>query len=94
MVALCEVAYIYLPKLAEHTLVLTPLRTVKASDEFPTWTKKHEFAFESIKQLVVSRECLTVIDHSTLDKNTIFVTTDASDWGTGAVNHSRRCFGA
>ena len=58
---------------------------VKASEEFPVWTKQHEEAFESIKQLVVSRECLTTIDHSVLGENTIWVMTDASDWGTGAV---------
>jgi hypothetical protein len=35
--------------------------------------------------MVVSRECLTVVDHTALDKNKIFVTTDASDRCTGAV---------
>lgn len=42
-------------------------------------------AFEAIKKLVVSRECLTVIDHDDTSGNLIFVTTDASDWRTGAV---------
>lgn len=43
------------------------------------------FAFEAIKKLVVSRECLTVIDHEKPGDNKIFVTTDASDWRTGVV---------
>ena len=34
---------------------------------------------------MVSRECLTVIDHKTLDRNKIFLTADASDRATGAV---------
>jgi hypothetical protein len=42
-------------------------------------------AFEAIKSLVVSCECLTVIDHTTPGDNKIFVTCNASDLRTGAV---------
>lgn len=76
---------VYLPSLAEHTAVLTPLTTAESTKSFPPWTSLHQRAFDAIKSLVVSRECLTTIDHDALDSNTIWVTTDASDRGTGAV---------
>lgn len=47
--------------------------------------EEHEVAFEKIKELVASRECLTVVDHQNPGNKKIFVTTDASDLGTGAV---------
>ena len=75
----------YLPKLADFTSVLTPLTTKECRREFPTWTNTHQCAFESIKALVVSRECLTTIDHANLGDNKVFVTCDASDWRTGAA---------
>ena len=37
------------------------------------------------QEIVVSRKCLTVIDHDKLKDNNIFVTMDASDRCTGAV---------
>jgi RNase H-like domain found in reverse transcriptase/Integrase zinc binding domain len=52
---------------------------------FPPWNDTYQNAFDKIKEIVVSRECLTVIDHNQLDKNRIFLTTDASDRCTGAV---------
>src|SRR5882762_352988 len=63
----------FLPKLADHTCVLTPLTTKEARRHFPTWTAEHQRAFEAIKALVVSRECLTTIDHAQLGKNRVFV---------------------
>src|ERR1700728_3471708 len=42
-------------------------------------------AFHAIKSLVVSRECLTTINHDAPGDNKIFVTTDASDLRTGGV---------
>ena len=45
----------------------------------------HQAAFDAIKALVVSRECLTSIDHDAPGDNKIFVTTDASDIRTGGV---------
>ena len=75
----------FLPRLAHHTEILNKLTTKTSLRYFPTWTTDHQFAFESIKQIIVSRECLTVINHATLHENKIFVTTDASDTVTGAV---------
>lgn len=75
----------YLPQLAEHTRILTPLTRKEFKNNFPAWDDELNFAFEAIKKLVVSRECLTVIDHENPGDNRIFVTTDASDWRTGAV---------
>jgi hypothetical protein len=76
---------VFLPHLADHTTVLTPLTTKECDKNFPTWSSAHQFAFEAIKSLVVSHECLTVIDHTTPGDNKIFVTCDASDLRTGAV---------
>jgi len=75
----------FLPKLADHSSILTPLTTKDAQKHFPPWTADHQVAFESIKALVVSADCLTVIDHDNPCDNKIFVTCDASDWRTGAV---------
>ena len=75
----------FLPNLAEHTCKLSPLTTKECDKEFPPWTDEHEQAFEAIKALVVSRECLTVINHDDPGDNKIFVTCDASDLRTGAV---------
>jgi len=76
---------VYLPKLAEFTLVLSPLTTKDVDKHFPTWSAEHQVAFNAVKGQVVSRECLTVIDHSNPGNNKIFVTTDASNLRTGVV---------
>ena len=73
----------YLPKLAEYTAVLTPLTQKTYDHAFPEWRQEHEDAFNHIKEIVVSSECLTTIDYNSGD--TIYVTTDASDRRTGAV---------
>jgi hypothetical protein len=75
----------FLPKLADHTTVLTPLTTKDAQNNFPLWTAAHQYSLDSIKALVVSSDCLTVIDHEHPGDNKIIVTCDASDWCTGAV---------
>jgi hypothetical protein len=75
----------FLPHLAEHTAILTPLTTKDCEKIFPEWCPAHQEAFDAIKALVVSRECLTVIDHTAPGNNRIFVTCDASDLRTGAV---------
>jgi hypothetical protein len=75
----------FLPHLADHTAVLTPLTSKDADTNWPEWTNRHQLAFEQIKRLVTSRECLTVIDHDNMGNNNIFVHTDASDWATGAM---------
>jgi hypothetical protein len=76
---------VYLPKLADYTCMLTPLTTKECRKEFPQWTNEHQRTFEAIKALVVSRECLTTIDHGNLGNKKIFVTCDAIDWRTGAM---------
>jgi hypothetical protein len=70
----------FLPKLADHTSVLTPLTTKDAHKHFPPWAAEHQYVFEAIKSLVVSANCLTVIDHDCPGDNKIFVTCDSSDW--------------
>jgi hypothetical protein len=74
----------FLPKLAEHRAVLTPLTTKEAQKDWPGWTVGHQAAFEDIKRIVLGRECLTTIDHDNMDGRKIFVTCDASDRRTGA----------
>jgi hypothetical protein len=76
---------LFLPKLADFTCILTPLTTKEARRNFPVWTDEHQNAFDVIKALVVSRECLTTIDHTNMGDNKVFVTCDASDWHTGAT---------
>jgi hypothetical protein len=75
----------FLPRLAFQSSILSRLTTKECDKKFPLWTNEHQEAFDRIKAIVVSRECLTVIDHSKLDTNKIFLTTDASDRATGAV---------
>ena len=75
----------FLPKLADYTCILTLLTTKEARRDFPAWSTDHQTAFDAIKALIVSRECLTTIDHQNLGDNKVFVTCDASDWRTGAT---------
>lgn len=75
----------FLPALAEHTAILTPLTTKACNVNFPSWDEKHQRAFQAIKDLVLSRECLTRIEHDDPGENRIFVTCDASKRRTGAV---------
>ena len=75
----------FLPNLANYTSVLDELTTKECNKAFPPWTDRHEAAFKEIKALIVSAECLTTIDPSLMPKHKIFVTTDASDVGSGAV---------
>jgi RNase H-like domain found in reverse transcriptase/Reverse transcriptase (RNA-dependent DNA polymerase) len=75
----------FLPKLADHTCILTPLMTKKCHKVFPPWTVSHKAAFKAIKALVVSADCLMTIDHKNPGENKIFVTCDSSDWHSGAT---------
>jgi len=75
----------FLPNLAEHTAAMAELITKDADCHFPAWTEQHQHAFDSIKKLVVSRDCLTAIDLSMMPEYKIYVTTDTSDLGSGAV---------
>lgn len=74
----------FLPALAEHTSHLTPLTNKECDKVFPAWTDDHQHAFQAIKDIVISRDCLTTIDYADPTKK-IFLTTDASDRRTGAV---------
>lgn len=75
----------FLPNLAEHTQVLDKLNRKEYEKALPVWSDEYKHAFQAIKNLVVSPECLTVIDHGNMGNNKIFVTTDASDAISGAV---------
>ena len=76
---------IFLPKLAEHTAILNELTHKDCEKTFPPWTPDHQLAFDAIKKLVTSRECLTTIDLDKLNTHKIYLTTDASDVCSGAV---------
>ncbi|GLB33343.1 putative retrotransposable element tf2 155 kda protein type 1-like [Lyophyllum shimeji] len=75
----------FLPALAEHTAILTPLTHKECNKDFPPWLPVHQRAFDAIKALVLSHDCLTTIDHVNPVNNKIFVTCDASKRRTGAV---------
>ena len=75
----------FLPRLAVQTSVLSRLTTKECIKNFPKWSDVHQTAFDKIKEILLSRECLTVIDHQNLKNNNIYLTTDASDKCTGAV---------
>ena len=75
----------FLPNLAQHTNVLDDLTTKECDKIFPPWSERHQKAFDDIKKLVLSKACLTTIDPSLMPSHKIFVTTDASDTGSGAV---------
>ena len=75
----------FLPRLATQSHILSRLTSKECDKVFPEWTQQFQDAFLKIKDIVVSRECLTVIDHKKLSDNKIFLTTDASDRATGAV---------
>ena len=73
----------YLSQLVEYTSVLISLTKKEFDKAFPAWTEHYQAAFDAIKQIVIGWECLTSIDHDS-GKN-IYVTTNVSDRGTGAV---------
>jgi reverse transcriptase-like protein/integrase-like protein/chromodomain-containing protein len=75
----------FLPNLAEHTAILTELTFSDCDKKFPPWLPRHQNAFDAIKNLVLSRECLTTIDYTKMPDYKIFLTTDASDFRSGAV---------
>ena len=60
-------------------------QVIKCDKAFPKWTTEHQHAFDSIKWLATSTECLTTIDPALMPDYKIFVTTDASDFGSGTV---------
>jgi hypothetical protein len=74
----------FLP-LLDNTLILTPLTHKSVNSTFLQWSTAHQQAFDVIKSLVLSFDCLTCIDHDNMGKNHIFFTCDSSDWCTRAV---------
>ncbi|CAA7264090.1 unnamed protein product [Cyclocybe aegerita] len=69
----------FLPNLAEHTFILNKMTMKDCDKDFPPWTEKEQAAFDAIKAIVVSRDCLTSIDYAKMPDNKIFVMTDASE---------------
>lgn len=75
----------FLPLLAEHTGILTELTTKEFEKTFPLRMPRYQIAFDAIKAIVMSRDCLTTIDLNKMPENKIFVTTDTSNKCSGAV---------
>ena len=75
----------FLSDLATHTQVLTELTLKECDKKYPPWQARHQKAFDEIKSLVLSRNCLTTIDYNKMPEYKIFVATDASDTKLGAV---------
>jgi RNase H-like domain found in reverse transcriptase/Reverse transcriptase (RNA-dependent DNA polymerase)/Integrase zinc binding domain len=75
----------FFPKLVKFTVILDELTRKECDKHFPGWKERHQVAFESIKKLVTSTDCLTTIDPRLMPEYKIFVTTDASDTGSGAI---------
>jgi hypothetical protein len=81
----------FLPQLVQYMQVLTKLTEKDCNHEFPPWTVAHQAAFDSIKNLVLSTDCLTVIDHELMtDRFCIFITTDTSDTHSGGMLSFRK----
>jgi hypothetical protein len=75
----------FLPNLAEHTVILVPLTKKECNTNFPVWSVEHQYAFNTIKKLVLSCNCLTTINHENPGNDKIFITCDASKHHTRAV---------
>ena len=70
--------------MAEQSEILTALTLKSCEKKFPEWAQEHENAFQTIKEIVVLRECLMLIDHSDTTKK-IYVTANTSDTILGVV---------
>ena len=75
----------FIPNLAKFSTVLDKLTKKKCDKNFPPWKPYHQAAFDSMKKLVMSTDCLTMIDHKLMPNHKIFVTADASDKGSGVI---------
>lgn len=73
----------FVPGLAEHTSVLTPLTKKGLADVERLWGKKEEGAFMAIKRIVTSLPVLQPLRHDS--EEPIWLMTDASKVGVGAV---------
>ena len=71
--------------LADHTGILTELAMKNSKRNFLLWTPKYQTAFDAMKKIVMSCDCLTTINFLKMPENKIFVTTDASDKCSGAM---------
>ena len=56
----------FLLRLAEHRTILTPLTMKEAQKEWLGWSIGHQVAFQNIKNVVLSSECLTMINHDNM----------------------------
>ncbi|GAA5825846.1 hypothetical protein JCM11251_000024 [Rhodosporidiobolus azoricus] len=73
----------FIPQLAEHTAVLTPLTRKGLTRVDHLWTTKEDGAFEAIKRSVTSLPVLKPVDQAS--GVPIWLMTDASKVGIGAV---------
>ncbi|GAA5918691.1 hypothetical protein JCM1841_006242 [Sporobolomyces salmonicolor] len=73
----------FIPRLVEHTAVLTPLTRKGLTNVEDLWTDKEERAFLAIKRIVSSLPVLKAVDQDS--KEPIWLMTDASKVGIGAV---------
>ena len=71
--------------LADFTNTLTKSTTKVTDKLFPEWNDQADSAFQGVKKLVPSVDCLTTIDHEHPGDNKIFLHTDASDFCTSAM---------
>jgi hypothetical protein len=73
----------FIEGLAEQTAVLNQLVKKGLTRIEDLWLPEHQRAFDTIKFIVTSVPCLRALDHSSSE--TIFLMTDASSRGVGAV---------
>ncbi|GAA6058324.1 hypothetical protein NBRC10513_002520, partial [Rhodotorula toruloides] len=73
----------FIPQLAEHTAVLTPLTKKGLTDISSLWGQKEEIAFEATKRMVTSLPVLRALDQDS--DESIWLMTPASKVGPGAV---------
>lgn len=73
----------FLPHLAEHTCILTPLTKKELDKELLPWLETHQSAFDAINAIASEESSLATIQPDSLGN--IYVTTDASDVGTGVL---------
>ncbi|GAA5882917.1 hypothetical protein JCM3774_000947 [Rhodotorula dairenensis] len=73
----------FVPRLADHTAVLTPLTKKGLTNVAELWGTKEEKAFQAIKAIVASLPVLQPLRHDS--DETVWLMTDASKVGVGAV---------
>ena len=61
----------FLPALADNTGMLTELTMKNSERDFLAWTPRHQKAFDAIKKIVTSRDCLTTIDFAKMGEKKI-----------------------